>query len=184
MPPEVSATPDVSAMVPVTDAVTVEATVVTDIVPTPVCKLTHSAKSVQKAPPQTKDSVPQQSSGTANVSPVERVSIPGFALARQVALRKSSVATWSREFAAIDISCPHAKLKSSTAAAVARRIRWGIGAGEKKPQIGIKCSEEQKRHRCAENNSSWLSMFGSVCGLMPVTCLSHLRILIQTPICW
>jgi hypothetical protein len=129
VPAEVPATADVSvAMVPVTDAVTVEATVVTDIVPSPVCKLTHSAKSVQKAPPQVKDSVPQQSSGTVNVSPVERVSIPGFASARQVAFRKSSVATWSREFAAIDISCPHAKLKSSTAAAVARRSWWGIGA--------------------------------------------------------
>ena len=118
--------PSEVAIVSVTDAVTVLATVVKEIEPTPVCRLAHSARRVQKAPPQTKDSVPQQSKGTAKVSPAESVSTPGFAFARQVALRKSSVATWSRELAAIDMSCPQTKLKSSTAAAVARRIWWGI----------------------------------------------------------
>lgn len=116
----------VVTIVPVTDAVTVDATVVREMLPTPVCGMAHSARRVQKAPPQTKDSVPQQSNGTANVSPAERVSMPGFASAKQVALRKSSVATWSREFAEIDISCPQTKLKSSTATAVARGIWWGI----------------------------------------------------------
>lgn len=113
-------------MVPVTDAVTVLATVVTEIVPTPVCRLAHSARSVQKAPPQTKDSAPQQSNGTADVSPAEKVSTPGFASVRQVALRKSSAATWLREFAEMDMSCPQTKLKSSTAAGAARRSWWRI----------------------------------------------------------
>ena len=81
------------AMVPVTEAVTVEATVVREIDPAPVCRLTHSASSVQKSPPQVKTSVPQQTKGTLKVSPTERVSIPGFASVKHVALRKSSFAT-------------------------------------------------------------------------------------------
>jgi hypothetical protein len=92
-PSELVAVAVLVAIVPVTDAVTVDATVVTEIEPTPVCKFAHSARSLQKAPPQTKDCVPQQLSGTVKVSPVERVLTPGFASARQVALRKSSAAT-------------------------------------------------------------------------------------------
>jgi len=112
------------AMFPVTEAVTVEATVVREIVPAPVWRLTHSASSVQKSPPQVKTSVPQQTKGTLKVSPTERVSIPGFASARHVALRKSSLATWLREVALIEMSCPRVKPRSSTAAAA--RKKWGI----------------------------------------------------------
>ena len=116
------------AMVPVTEAVTVEATVVIEIDPAPVCKLTHSASSVQKSPPQVKTSVPQQTKGTLKVSPTERVSIPGFASAKHVALRKSSLATWLSEAALIEMSCPRVKPRSSTAAAAARKKKWGIEA--------------------------------------------------------
>jgi hypothetical protein len=116
--------PEALAMVPVTEAVTVEATVVREIVPAPVWRLTHSASSVQKSPPQVKTSVPQQTKGTLKVSPTERVSIPGFASARHVASRKSSLATWLREVALIEMSCPRVKPRSSTAAAA--RKKWGI----------------------------------------------------------
>jgi hypothetical protein len=115
------------AMVPVTEAVTVEATVVREIVPAPVCRLTHSASSVQKSPPQVKTSVPQQTKGTLTVSPTERVSIPGFAFAKHMESRKSSLATWLSEVALIEMSCPRVKPRSSTAAA-AQKKKWGIEA--------------------------------------------------------
>jgi hypothetical protein len=89
----VESEPEPVVIVPVTEAVTVDATVVAEIVPNPVCRLEHSTSSVQKSPPQVKLSVPQQSRGTLKVSPVARVSIPGFAFAKHVALRKSSLAT-------------------------------------------------------------------------------------------
>jgi hypothetical protein len=44
----VESEPEALTMVPVTEAVTVEATVVREIVPAPVCRLIHSASSVQK----------------------------------------------------------------------------------------------------------------------------------------
>jgi hypothetical protein len=123
----VDSEPEALTMVPVIEAVTVEATVVREIVPAPVCKLTHSASSVQKSPPQVKTSVPQQTKGTLKVSPTERVSIPGFAFAKHVESRKSSLATWLSEVALIEMSCPRVKPRSSTAAA-ARKKKWGIEA--------------------------------------------------------
>jgi hypothetical protein len=118
--------PETLAIVPVTEAVTVDATVVLEIVPAPVWRLAHSTSRVQKLPPQVKLSVPQQSKGTLKISPVESVSIPGLASTRHVALRKSSVATWLSEVALIEMSCPRVKPRSSTAAAA--RKKWGIEA--------------------------------------------------------
>jgi hypothetical protein len=119
----VESDPESLVIVPVTEAVTVDATVVMEIDPTPVCRLAHSTSRVQKLPPQVKLSIPQQSKGTLKVSPVESVSIPGFASTRQVALRKSSLATWVREDASIKTSCPRVKPRSSTAAAARKKWR-------------------------------------------------------------
>lgn len=85
--------PEPAAMVPVTDAVKVWIAVVCKMTPVPIAVAAQAGISVQNGPPQTKDSIPQQSRGTTNVSPATRALRSGLTLARQVALRKVSVAT-------------------------------------------------------------------------------------------